>query len=176
MRTLIGVIIALVMAVSFSYALEMPHAGQPTSPVKALSAEDLEGYLKGSGMGMSKVAELNSYPGPKHVIELADKMSLTEEQLVRTRELYDEMHKEAMEIGALIVERERALDRFFASREVDSERLEPLLSEIGALKGSLRFVHVRAHLKQTSILSEEQVKGYNTLRGYDTLDNTHEAH
>jgi hypothetical protein len=48
-----------------------PYAGQQTRAIKALSPEDLAGLLNGEGMGMAKAAELNGYPGPVHVLELA---------------------------------------------------------------------------------------------------------
>ena len=48
-----------------------PYAGQQTRAIKALSPEDLAGLLNGEGRGMAKAAELNGYPGPVHVLELA---------------------------------------------------------------------------------------------------------
>ena len=47
---------------------------------QALSPEDIQGLLEGRGMGLAKAAELNSYPGPKHVLEMADALELTPEQ------------------------------------------------------------------------------------------------
>jgi len=38
----------------------------------ALSVEQIEQYRAGAGMGYAKAAELNRYPGPMHVLELAD--------------------------------------------------------------------------------------------------------
>ena len=42
-------------------------------------------FLAGAGMGYAKAAELNSYPGPMHVLELADRLGLTPDQQTKTK-------------------------------------------------------------------------------------------
>jgi len=37
-------------------------AEQETREIKALSTEEVDGYLKGEGMGLAKAAELNGFP------------------------------------------------------------------------------------------------------------------
>jgi hypothetical protein len=49
-----------------------PYADQQTRSIKSLSEEDIAALLNGEGMGMAKAAELNGYPGPKHVLTLAN--------------------------------------------------------------------------------------------------------
>jgi hypothetical protein len=60
-----------------------PYAGQQHRPIKALSAADVEALENGQGWGLAKPAELNGYPGPLHVLELADELQLTEEQVTQ---------------------------------------------------------------------------------------------
>lgn len=55
------------------------YAGFHSREIKALSASDVEGLQQGRGMGLALPAELNGYPGPMHVLELADELNLTEE-------------------------------------------------------------------------------------------------
>ncbi len=69
-----------------------PYAGQEKREIKAISVEDIEGYLTGQGMGFAKAAELNHYPGPKHVLELAGELSLEEKQIDKTKKIYNRMH------------------------------------------------------------------------------------
>jgi hypothetical protein len=57
-----------------------PYAGQETRALKTLSDEDIAALLKGEGMGMAKAAELNGYPGPRHVLDLAQELGLTDSQ------------------------------------------------------------------------------------------------
>jgi hypothetical protein len=66
-----------------------------------------------------------------------------------------------------LVERERGLDRLFATRSATPASLQAALAEIGSLQAQLRGVHLEAHLSQARILSPEQNAEYARLRGYD---------
>jgi hypothetical protein len=57
-------------------------------------------------MGFAKAAELNGYPGPAHVLELADELVLTPKQRARAQALKDSM-KNAASLGARLVDTER---------------------------------------------------------------------
>lgn len=76
-----------------------PYSGQEQREIKALSPEEIQGYLAGKGAGLAKAAELNHYPGPVHVLELADKLQLSAEQKTRTKAIFDAMQKEAINQG-----------------------------------------------------------------------------
>jgi Spy/CpxP family protein refolding chaperone len=143
-----------------------PYTQHTQREIKALSAEEVEGYLAGEGMGMALAAELNSYPGPKHVLELADSLELSDEQRAETQAVFDQMKAEAIRLGQEIVERERRLDGLFASGAITEETLEALVTEIGVLNGELRHAHLRAHLAVKRLLLAEQAARYDALRGY----------
>jgi hypothetical protein len=117
-------------------------------------------------MGLAKAAELNGYPGPAHVLELAEELKLTAEQKATTEVLFKRMEARAMSLGKELIEAEHALDRLFASRAVTSETLEPALERIAALQGRVRQVHLEAHLEQVALLTPYQIKDYTRLRGY----------
>ena len=80
------------------------YSGDKNREIKALSAEEIEQYRSGAGMGYAKPAELNHFPGPMHVLELGDKLRLTDEQRAATRRLMDEHKREARGMGAKLVE------------------------------------------------------------------------
>jgi hypothetical protein len=40
------------------------------------------------------------------------------------------------------------------------------LSKLAALNGELRYVHLRTHLAQAALLTPEQIRHYDALRGY----------
>src|SRR4051794_20423334 len=44
----------------------------PVWSIKALSAEEVSQLERGGGLGHGRAAELNHYPGPGHVLDLAD--------------------------------------------------------------------------------------------------------
>ena len=46
------------------------------SDIKSLSQDEQSALLAGRGMGLARPAELNGYPGPTHVLELAAQLDL----------------------------------------------------------------------------------------------------
>jgi Spy/CpxP family protein refolding chaperone len=157
-------------------AQQSPYAGMEHRPIKALSHDQVMGYLEGHGMGFAKPAELNSYPGPKHVLELTQELQLDDEKIAETQAIYDRMHERAVGLGKELVERERELDRLFAAGGVGEEELSALTETIGALTGKLRLAHLRAHLEMKQALTTEQVETYDRLRGYDKPGAQHHHH
>jgi Spy/CpxP family protein refolding chaperone len=143
-----------------------PYAGQETREIKALSGEEMAQYLAGEGMGFALAAELNHYPGPRHVLDLAATLELSAEQLAAVRRIRDAMQADARRLGVWIVARERRLDRAFASGTIDEATLRARTEEIARLQGELRYVHLRAHLAVQRLLAEGQVRRYDTARGY----------
>jgi Spy/CpxP family protein refolding chaperone len=152
------------------------YSGHETREIKALSAEDVTGYLAGEGMGLALAAELNRYPGPRHVLDLADMLGLTAEQRAAVSGIFGVMRSEAMELGRRYVEAERTLDGLFASRTVDQASLRRATHEIGELLGALRDVHLRAHLETTALLTSEQIDHYDRHRGYGDGHDGHDDH
>lgn len=171
------ILICAVLAGGFTAAWAQhehsPYAGQESRRIKSLSPTDVRGLLNGEGMGLAKAAELNGYPGPKHVIELAEPLKLTATQLDATQATFRKMNSRAKQIGAQIVEREQALDALFAGGLVTSDVLGRSVEQIGALQAELRAVHLDAHLSQVAILTPEQVAQYRRLRGYDSQSAEH---
>ena len=160
LTALVGVLIAGVAAGESRYA------GQETRDIKALSPQQVEGYRKGRGMGYARAAELNGYPGPRHVLDLAGELNLSDEQLERTRDIHEAMKREASRLGKQLVEKERALDEAFAGGSIDEASLRSLVEEIAALEARIRRVHLLAHLEQRALLRDRQVRRYVELRGY----------
>ncbi len=143
-----------------------PYAGQEASEIPSLTVEQFEGLRSGDGMGMAKPAELNHYPGPKHVLELADDLGLSQEQRQGIEEARAAMLSDAVRIGASIIEAERTLNQRFAHGHIDEATLEDLTARIATMYGELRYVHLRAHLTKQALLTTEQVAAYDRLRGY----------
>jgi Spy/CpxP family protein refolding chaperone len=143
-----------------------PYAGQETRGIKSLSAQELADIEAGRGMGLAKAAELNGFPGPMHVLELAEQLALTPEQRRAVTASMDAMRAEAKAVGARLIEAERMLDRRFAHAHIDAAALAAATSEIGRLQGALRQVHLAAHLETKALLSPEQIDRYNRERGY----------
>ena len=163
MTRIITLLIALTLAASSAFA-QSPGGGKGMHGAGALSEKEIKALEGGMGMGMAKIAELNQYPGPKHVLELADELELTEEQKAATQQLYGEVRARAVPLGRKIIDAESALERAFVDKTVSAESLEAALLEIGELRAQLRFAHMETHLRQRALLSEDQVATYDRLR------------
>jgi hypothetical protein len=147
-------------------AQQSPYVGIEGRAIKALAPEQIEGYRSGAGMGFALAAELNGYPGPKHVLDLADELELSEQQRAATQQAFNEMLEAAQELGSAIIEGESRLDLLFSEGEITDADLDREVGAIAALQGRLRATHLRAHLRMKEVLSPQQVTKYRQLRGY----------
>lgn len=138
----------------------------PADTLLALTPQEVAGLRQGAGMGFARVAELSSFPGPRHVLDLAEELGLDSDQRRRTQDVFDAMAEQAGYLGAEIIARERELEQLFGSSHPDRDAVRDMSEEIGRLRGRLRYVHLVAHLQMPDILTPAQVAEYDRLRGY----------
>lgn len=159
-------IISVVILASAGAFAQSPYSGMQSRTIKALSEQQLADLQAGRGMGLALAAELNGYPGPSHVLELADKLELSADQRAGIQRLFASMQQEALPLGAKLIEQEAELDRQFANRSVTPDSLKSATAAVAATQGALREAHLKYHLSTTAILSHEQMRRYAELRGY----------
>ena len=87
------------------HAAMSPYAGKESSEVRVLTPEELQAYRDGMGMGLARPAELNHYPGPRHVLDLARELELTGGQSEQLKKVFDRMHEGAIRLGGQIIEK-----------------------------------------------------------------------
>jgi Spy/CpxP family protein refolding chaperone len=130
----------------------------------ALNDTQVKQLLAGEGMGMAVPAEANGYPGPKHVLELADALQITPDQRAQIQASFDRMQADARALGQQIVHAEGTLFAAFQSKRIDAAEIERLTMEIATLQAKLRARHLKAHLETVPVLTPEQVARYVSLR------------
>ena len=145
---------------------QSPYVDRKALPIKALTAETLDAYKNGTGAGMAVAAELNGYPGPRHILDMADQLNLNADQKTKVKAIYDHMHDAAVKLGQHIIDREKKLDDAFAHGTVSDAQVQSLTAEIAQLQGTLRYTHLAAHVAAKSLLTADQIKRYNEARGY----------
>lgn len=150
-------------------SLRSEYAGQESRLIKSLSPDDLQQLRNGEGWGLAKAAELNGYPGPRHVLDLEKEIGLTADQKTRIEALFTSMKAEAGRLGLIFINKEKQLNEAFAGGSVDPKNLKTMLEEISSSRSELRYTHLITHLETASILSQEQIDTYNRLRGYDSI-------
>jgi Spy/CpxP family protein refolding chaperone len=151
---------------------ESPYVSMQAREIKALSPERIAGLEMGHGLGYALAAELNGYPGPKHVLELQSELELSADQLEKTETIFASMKTTAEELGRQIVAGERDLDELFSSHEIDTDSLARQVAAIAELEGRLRTAHLRAHLEMMAVLTRHQIVRYIELRGYHGGDHS----
>ncbi len=149
-------------------AQQSPYAGYQDRPIKALSPQQMGDLNEGRGMSLALAAELNGYPGPKHVLELRDSLGLSDSTAAAVAAVFELMQQRARELGRRIIEQEAALDSAFGSGAITSADLSARVQRIAGLQGRLRAVHLQAHLETAALLSEHERMSYQRLRGYGT--------
>lgn len=143
-----------------------PSKGFTDRPAKALSAERIEALRTGRGAGYALAAELNGYPGPRHVIDRAGGLGLTAEQKTAAESLFDELQAEAVPLGTALVEVETALEALFRSGRITEDLLVRQTAEIWMLGARLRVTQLKHHLEMKRALCRHQIALYDRLRGY----------
>jgi Spy/CpxP family protein refolding chaperone len=123
-----------------------------------------QGLLAGEGLGQGMLAEQNGFPGPKHVLDLSDKLELSDQQKKAVADIYVEMQSRAKELGAQIVNLEQELSKAFEDKLVVEKSVRDDAEQIGRLQGRLRAVHLNAHLKTRTVLTQKQIDLYFSLR------------
>lgn len=168
MKNSIAIAIAILLLIPMGpvMAADAPYAGLQKRPVKALSTQQQNDLRAGRGMGMALAAELNNYPGPRHVLDLSEQLGLSAAQRSLVSGLFDEMSARAKPLGLRIVAAETRLDRLFAEKRVNDATLLAHTADIARLNGELRYVHLRYHLTVRELLTDTQIGRYAELRGY----------
>jgi len=173
-QTILCTAFALILLGSASPAGEaQPYAGLQTRPLKALSNQEVADLQAGRGMGLALAGELNGYPGPKHVLDLAEELNLTARQRARTQQLFDAMKAEAVPLGRQLIAAETDLDRQFSGHTITPASLTAATATIGATQGMLRATHLKYHLAMMDVLTPAQIGRYGELRGYGDASGGH---
>ena len=177
--TLGATVIAVAIAVAPHMLLAQtpqPYAGLQSRPIKSLSDEQIADLTAGRGMGLALTAELNGYPGPTHVLELAESLELSEAQRAEVQGLFEAMKAETVPLGEKLIAQEGELDQQFASRMVTEASLSAATRAIGETQATLRATHLEYHLATLKVLTPTQSYRYAELRGYAGGAETHLLH
>jgi len=145
---------------------QSPYAGLQSRPIKALSAEQIADLKAGRGMSLALPAELNGYPGPRHLLDLADQLGLSSSQRNALQSMFDTMKAEAIPIGERLIAQESELDGLFARRQATAETVAAATAAIGETQARLRNAHLKYHLATVALLQPDQIERYQQLRGY----------
>jgi hypothetical protein len=169
MRILIGGMLVLCVVGRGGADNGSPYRNQMNTEIRGLSDQEVSDLREGRGMGRARAAELNGYPGPRHVLDAAQsgQLPLTPEQMQTAERLFNGMAREARRLGEQILREEQSLEVAFRAGRISESELHARTLRIAALEGELRAVHLRAHIEMRAALSTSEIQQYNVIRGYD---------
>ncbi len=133
--------------------------------IRSLTPEEIAQIEQGQGAGLALPAELNGVPGPRHVLDLADDLGLSPEQMTSVQAVYDRMQAAVIPAGRRYLDARSALEEYFRAGTLTEADLPARVAEVYRLEGELAAAHLDAHLKTAEILTPDQVATYNRLRG-----------
>src|SRR5207245_4666002 len=92
--------------------LTTPYKQQAERGLRGLYEKESAELKAGAGMRLARAAELNSYPGPRHVLDAieAGKLAASSEQRERVQQVFNGMNRDAVRIGTQIHEEEQRLE------------------------------------------------------------------
>ncbi len=134
-------------------------------PLRGLTAAEVEALRAGDGAGAARAAELNGYPGPEQVLELADSLALTLEQRTGLEASRGRVLAAARALGGDIIAGEAGLESAFREGAMGAEELGRRVRALAELRGRLRLVRLTAHLETAALLTPGQRERYRDLRG-----------
>lgn len=150
-----------------------PHVPITDGPLRALSPERVEALRLGRGAGYALAAELNGYPGPRHVLDLAAGLDLSAAQKAAAQRLFDAMKAEAVEHGGTLLAREQAIEDVFRSGSVSEDALFEATAGAAAAEARLRATHLKYHVRMAELMTAHQRRLYEKLRGYAAGSHVH---
>lgn len=139
-----------------------PGAGHERAAACAREFEEV--VRAGRGFGMAFAADEHGYPGPLHVLELADRLRLDEAQRRRAAAMLQAMLDEARPRGARLLAAEERLKRLFARGRADEAAVRAAAADVERARTELRLVHLLTHLRARDLLTEAQRAAYVEAR------------
>ena len=168
---LLGVLLITLMLAAPAIAedrLTSPYRDQMLTEIRGMTQQEIADLREGRGMGLARAAELNGYPGPRHLLdaEREGQLHLSPDQVRTVTRLFDTMARDAKRVGDRLLAEERDVEKEFRAGTITEPDLRGRVARIAALQGELRMIHLRTHLEARAVLSRHQLERYNELRGY----------
>ena len=143
-----------------------PYAHTQSAEFATLTPDEVRELRNGEGMGLARPAELNSFPGPRHLLDLKADLDLTQTQIARIEAIHAKMKTRAIAKGKAILQAEQHLGNLFAAGRPTAAETNRMTEHLGIMRGQLQAIHLLAHIESTRELTAEQIEHYDRLRGY----------
>jgi hypothetical protein len=138
------------------------------STLKTLSDVQYTALLNGDDIyGMALAAELNHYPSPEKVIKYKRELDLSPIQVTKITAINKELRRKKLEMGLIIIHNERTIDSIFRYHRLDNGSLIFYANRYGLYQGELRNTILQACLVTRTLLSQQQINKFESLKKPD---------
>lgn len=148
-----------------AYAQSAADTAGKQSPVRTLTYQQYEAYLKGqANEDFAAVAEMNHYPLPDKVLKWKHELDLSPIQIKKLTEASKYLHSRRLQIGGSVINTEKMLDSLFRSNQMDDGNLIFFTNRYGLYQGELKNALLQACLSTEKLLSQQQMTKYEHLQ------------
>lgn len=141
-----------------------PAGGDGHRLAQACAAQFEQVVAEGRGFGMAFAADQNGYPGPMHVLELRERLALTQDQVAKMEALMGAMFAESRPKSTRLLEAEDRLRRLFAGGGAAEAAVRAAVAETERARTDIRLVHLLTHLRARDLLTAHQRRLYHEAR------------
>ncbi len=133
---------------------------QERMELQSLSQDDI------STLQIVKTPELNGYYAASYILQVEDAINISGEQKREVKSVSSKMQNNAVLLGTELIYLEKQLNNAFSNKSINEIKLDKYITDIMDVRAKLRLVHLSTRLQTPSILRQEEVFLYSSLRGY----------
>lgn len=142
------------------------HAGHVHGgAIRSLPGRDIVALAGGEGGGLAKIADLNGYPGPRHVLDMDAHLNLTTRQREQLRQVMSTMEADAKEVATRYLSALAQLEEDTRQGSLSGDQFLKRYRAVEALRTELGAVHLITHFKTKDLLTPAQVATYYKPQG-----------
>lgn len=145
---------------------DIPGLEELGTPPLSMEVETMVGLLSGSPMGYDRAAIKTRYTDPATILSHADDLGLTDDQRDTLTAMAANTLATAREVGAGLVETERAIDAWLRTGGEEREFLDHV-RDAAVAESVLRAIHTLARVRASSVLSMAQGKTLDRIMGWE---------
>jgi len=133
---------------------------QERMELQNLSQDDI------SALQIAKESKQNGYYSASYILEIEDKINLSDEQKREVKSEPFKTQRNAVLLDTELIYLEKQLYNAFSNKSINEIKLDKYITDIMDVRAKLRLVHLSTRLQTPSILKQEEVFLYSSLRGY----------
>jgi len=112
--------------------------------------------------------EQYTFDEKNYLLQMEDKINLVGKYQTNTNSEVNGIYNNAIRLGTELIQLEKQLNNAFSNKSINEITLDKYISDIMNVREKLRLVHLSTRLQVPSILRQEEVILYTSLRAYDT--------